>query len=100
MGADQVASSTQSTDARSQIKTVGVIGAGQMGNGIAHVISLAGYSVRLNDIDADRITAAMTTIEGNMRRQLARNIITEADMSAGLQRVSAAKSNEDLIGCD
>ena len=48
------------------IKNVGVIGAGQMGNGIAHVCALAGYSVMLNDVAPDRIKAAMATINGNM----------------------------------
>ena len=59
------------------IKTVGVIGAGQMGNGIAHVCALAGYSVMLNDIAGDRIKAGMATINGNMTRQVSRKIITE-----------------------
>jgi 3-hydroxybutyryl-CoA dehydrogenase len=85
---------------RERIRNVGIIGAGQMGNGIAHVISLAGYNVRLNDIDPDRIKDALGTIEGNMRRQLARNLINEQDMSAGLQRISGANSYEDLKGCD
>ncbi len=60
-----------------KIQTVGVIGAGQMGNGIAHVCSLAGYSVLLNDISAERIKAGMATINGNMTRQVAKNVITE-----------------------
>jgi 3-hydroxybutyryl-CoA dehydrogenase len=85
---------------RELIRNVGIIGAGQMGNGIAHVISLAGYNVRLNDIDPNRIKDALGTIEGNMRRQLARNLINEQDMSAGLQRISGANSYEDLKGCD
>jgi 3-hydroxybutyryl-CoA dehydrogenase len=85
---------------RERIRNVGIIGAGQMGNGIAHVISLAGYNVRLNDIDPNRIKDALGTIEGNMRRQLARNLINEQDMSAGLQRISGANSYEDLKGCD
>ena len=52
------------------IKNVGVIGAGQMGNGIAHVCALAGYSVMLNDVSGDRIKAGMATINGNMARQV------------------------------
>jgi 3-hydroxybutyryl-CoA dehydrogenase len=52
------------------IRSVGVIGAGQMGSGIAHVCSLAGYSVRLNDIAPDRIRAGLATINGNMARQV------------------------------
>ena len=57
------------------IKTVGVIGAGQMGNGIAHVCSLAGYSVMLNDVSPDRIKAGMATINGNMARQVSKKAI-------------------------
>ena len=54
------------------IQNVGVIGAGQMGNGIAHVCALAGYSVMLNDLSADRIKAGMATINGNMASRSAR----------------------------
>ena len=54
-----------------KIQSVGVIGAGQMGNGIAHVCALAGYSVMLNDVSADRIKAGIATINGNMTRQVA-----------------------------
>ena len=72
------------------IKTVGVIGAGQMGNGIAHVMALAGYDVTLNDLSQDALTAALAKIEKNMVRQVSRNLITEADMQAGLARISPA----------
>jgi 3-hydroxybutyryl-CoA dehydrogenase len=53
----------------SNIRTVGVIGAGQMGNGIAHVCAVAGYDVLLNDADAPRIDAAIQTITKNLTRQ-------------------------------
>ena len=56
----------------SEIKTVGVIGAGQMGNGIAHVCALAGFDVRLNDLSEERINAGLATINGNMARQVAK----------------------------
>ena len=84
------------------IKTVGVIGAGQMGNGIAHVMALAGYDVTLNDLSQDALTAALTKIEKNMVRQVSRNLITEADMQAGLARISpaldvAALGTADLV---
>ena len=59
------------------IKKVGVIGAGQMGSGIAHVCSLAGYDVKLHDVSADRIKQALATINGNMARQVSKKIITE-----------------------
>ena len=85
-----------------EIKTVGVIGAGQMGNGIAHVMALAGYDVTLNDLSQDALTAALAKIEKNMVRQVSRNLITEADMQAGLARISpvldvAALGTADLV---
>ena len=54
------------------IKKIGVIGAGQMGSGIAHVVALAGFDVRINDVSADRIKAGIATINGNMARQVSR----------------------------
>jgi 3-hydroxybutyryl-CoA dehydrogenase len=59
------------------IKKVGVIGSGQMGNGIAHVAALAGFDVVLNDISADRLKSGMATINGNLSRQVAKKVITE-----------------------
>jgi len=53
-----------------RIERVGIIGAGQMGNGIAHVFALAGYDVIMNDIDADALTAAVQRIDKNMQRQV------------------------------
>jgi 3-hydroxybutyryl-CoA dehydrogenase len=82
------------------IRSVGVIGAGQMGSGIAHVCALAGYSVRLNDISPDRIRAALATINGNMARQVGKQIITESDRKAALERIEASDSIEELGQCD
>jgi 3-hydroxybutyryl-CoA dehydrogenase len=82
------------------IKTIGVIGAGQMGNGIAHVCSLAGLEVRLNDLSEDRINAGLATINGNMARQVAKEAITDADRQAALARITPAPSYEALAGCD
>ncbi len=84
----------------SNIRTVGVIGAGQMGNGIAHVCALAGYDVLLNDADAARIDAALETVAKNMHRQVGRNIISPADMDAGLKRIKAAPKLEAFEACD
>ena len=68
------------------IKTVGVIGSGQMGNGIAHVAALAGFNVVLNDISAERLKSAMATINGNLSRQVARKTITEEAHKNALAR--------------
>ena len=72
------------------IKTVGIIGAGQMGNGIAHVVSLAGYNVLLNDISKERVETALATINGNMSRQVHRGKITEEDRDKALSLIGYA----------
>jgi 3-hydroxybutyryl-CoA dehydrogenase len=82
------------------IKTVGVVGAGQMGNGIAHVCALAGYDVLLHDADAPRIDAAIQIISKNMARQVHRELIKQADMDAGLKRINGAAKLEALGPCD
>jgi 3-hydroxybutyryl-CoA dehydrogenase len=84
------------------IQTVGVIGAGQMGNGIAHVFALAGYDVRLNDVNAEQIDRALERIEKNMARQVAKGVITEADKSDALALIRktpdiAEAANVDLV---
>jgi 3-hydroxybutyryl-CoA dehydrogenase len=82
------------------IKSVGVIGAGQMGNGIAHVCSLAGIPVLLNDVAGERIKAAMATINGNMARQVARKAISEDQKKAALALIKPAEKYEALADCD
>jgi 3-hydroxybutyryl-CoA dehydrogenase len=82
------------------IRKVGVIGAGQMGNGIAHVCALAGLDVTLNDIAPDRIKAAIATVNGNMARQVGRARITEDERQAALKRISAAEKLDALSDCD
>ena len=71
------------------IQNVGVIGAGQMGNGIAHVCALAGYSVMFNDVSPDRIKEALATINGNMARQVGNKRISE-DQTQGRARAHQA----------
>jgi len=75
-----------------EIRTVGVIGAGQMGNGIAHVCALAGYEVLLNDRDEAQIDAALDTIQRNMSRQVTRGLIEHDAMEAAVGRISKAKA--------
>jgi len=83
-----------------KIQNVGVIGAGQMGNGIAHVCALAGYSVLLNDLSADRIKAGMATINGNMARQVGKKSISEDDRKNALARIKPAETYDALSDCD
>ena len=72
------------------IKTVGVIGAGQMGTGIAHVCALAGYSVLLHDVSRERIDAGVALIEKNLARQVSRGIIDDAAMHSALALIKPA----------
>jgi 3-hydroxybutyryl-CoA dehydrogenase len=83
-----------------EIATVGIIGAGQMGCGIAHVIALSGVPVRMNDIDPARFDKATGIIGRNMQRQVMRGQITDADMQAALARITYAKTFENFDGCD
>jgi 3-hydroxybutyryl-CoA dehydrogenase len=79
-----------------EIKTVGIVGAGQMGSGIAHVCALAGYDVRLNDLDPDRVKDGLLQIERNMVRQVSRGLITPEAMEAGLKRISATSDLAEI----
>ncbi len=82
------------------LQTIGVIGAGQMGNGIAHVCALAGYSVMLNDISSDRIKEGLATINGNMARQVGKKAISDEDRKAALARIKPADKYDGLGTCD
>ncbi|MGY0571119.1 3-hydroxybutyryl-CoA dehydrogenase [Bradyrhizobium sp. RDM12] len=82
------------------IKKVGVIGAGQMGNGIAHVAALAGFDVVLNDISADRLKSGMATINGNLARQVSKKGVTEDDKAKAMARIKLAEKLDDLADCD
>ena len=82
------------------IKKVGVVGAGQMGSGIAHVCALAGFDVRLNDIAADRVKAGIATINGNMARQVSRKRITEEQRQAALKKIVPTEMLDGLGDCD
>jgi 3-hydroxybutyryl-CoA dehydrogenase len=79
-----------------EIQTIGIVGAGQMGNGIAHVMSLAGYDIMLNDISQDSLDKAMEIMKGNMSRQAGRGKISEADMDAALARITTTTTLTDL----
>jgi 3-hydroxybutyryl-CoA dehydrogenase len=83
-----------------QIKTVGVIGAGQMGSGIAHVVALGGYDVLLNDVAGERLTNALDVIKGNMGRQVGKGVIDQAAMDAAFKRIKAVSTAAELSACD
>ena len=83
-----------------EIRKIGIIGAGQMGNGIAHVCALAGFSVLLNDLAPDRIKEGLATINGNMARQVGKKVITEDQRQAALGRIAPAEKLEQLGDCD
>jgi 3-hydroxybutyryl-CoA dehydrogenase len=82
------------------IRKVGVIGAGQMGNGIAHVTALAGHDVYLNDLSRETIESALATINGNMARQVRNGKISEDARKDALARIHIAESLSDLEDCD
>ncbi|EIG59498.1 MULTISPECIES: 3-hydroxybutyryl-CoA dehydrogenase [Bradyrhizobium] len=82
------------------IKKVGVIGAGQMGNGIAHVAALAGFDVVLNDISTDRLKSGMATINGNLTRQVSKKAVSEDDKAKAMARIVAGEKLDDLADCD
>ena len=83
-----------------EIKKIGIIGAGQMGNGIAHVMALASYDVVLNDINQQSLDAAVSAIQKNMARQASRGKISEADVSAALSRITTTLALPDVGGTD
>jgi 3-hydroxybutyryl-CoA dehydrogenase len=74
------------------IRTIGVIGAGQMGNGIAHVCALAGFDVLLNDVSPERLEAGIKTIQRNLDRQVHREIITVEQRDAAVRRIKPVTS--------
>lgn len=82
------------------IRSVGVIGAGQMGNGISHVCALAGIDVLLQDVSEDIIQSGIATINGNLARQVAAGKIPEAECKAAQARVKPALTMEEIGGVD
>jgi len=82
------------------IKTVGVVGAGQMGNGIAHVFALAGFDVAMSDISEDALTAAMANIQKGMDRQVSKNLITETARAEALSRITTTQDLAQIGGAN
>jgi 3-hydroxybutyryl-CoA dehydrogenase len=82
------------------IETIGIVGAGQMGSGIAHVAALAGYKVLLYYVSPEQIEKGMATVSGNMARQVSHGKLEEKDRQAASARITAAPKIEDLAGAD
>ena len=82
------------------IENVGIVGAGQMGGGIAHVVSLSGRKVYLLDIDQGLLTGSIQTIEKNMARQASRGKVSEDDVKAALSRIETGTDYSGFSNCD
>ena len=83
-----------------EIRRIGIIGAGQMGSGIAQVCATSGYDVSLHDISEDRIHAGLATVNGNMAKLVQKGTIGEVERRVALERISPAPQLEDLGDCD
>lgn len=83
-----------------QIKSVGIIGAGQMGSGIAHVCALGGYDVLLHDVSQEKITDGLSLIERNLSRQVVRGLIDQTAMDAAMARIKPAPELQTVGGTD
>jgi 3-hydroxybutyryl-CoA dehydrogenase len=82
------------------IRKIGIVGAGQMGSGIAHVVSLAGYDVMINDLSKDKVENALATIERNLSRQIASGKINEEEKRQALSRLSYVETFQGFADAD
>ncbi|HTY68901.1 MAG TPA: 3-hydroxybutyryl-CoA dehydrogenase [Alphaproteobacteria bacterium] len=82
------------------MKTIGIVGAGQMGSGISHVCALAGLDVKLLDANADMLPKALANIGGNMDRQIKRNQITADAKAAAMKRIATSDDYGVFKDCD
>jgi 3-hydroxybutyryl-CoA dehydrogenase len=88
------------SDQNTNIKSIGVIGAGQMGSGISHVCALAGYQVRLMDVDTKALDNALQVVDRNLARQVTRGKVSDTDKNAAMKRIKTG-AGYDLFGdCD
>ena len=83
-----------------QLKTVGIVGAGQMGSGIAYVSALAGYDVLLNDVDFERIEAGLANIQRNFARQVSKGALTQAVVDQAMDRIKSSTDYADFKDAD
>jgi 3-hydroxybutyryl-CoA dehydrogenase len=84
----------------SKFQTIGVVGAGTMGNGIAHVFARSGFSVRLCEVEQRFLDRGLDTIRKNMAREVAKSKLTQPEMDAALGRISGTLERASLIDCD
>src|ERR1700733_11074603 len=82
------------------IRKIGIVGAGQMGNGIAHVCALSGFHVLLNDVAPARITEGLAPIRGTLARQARRQRISDEQRQAAIKRIAPAMTLDELGDCD
>jgi 3-hydroxybutyryl-CoA dehydrogenase len=82
------------------IATIGVVGAGTMGNGIAHVFARSSFAVTLCDVEQKLLDGAIETITKNLGREVVKNKITAADKSAALERITTTLDRPKLADCD
>ncbi len=83
-----------------EIRTVGIIGAGQMGSGIAHACAVAGFDVRLHDVSEEKIRQGLATVNGNLARQVSKGSLDEADRRTALDRIRPAADYDAFAECD
>ena len=82
------------------VKIIGIIGAGQMGNGIAHVFAIAGYNVLLSDQNQEVLNHATSIIENNMKRQVLKNTISDEECKVALARIKTTINLSDFNNVD
>ena len=100
-GADILADPvSQRTRELEPIRKIGIVGAGQMGGGIAHVVALSGYDVAINDVAKERFDTALAAIDKNMSRQIASGKISEDERKAAIARITFAESMQDFSDAD
>src|SRR5579864_2563433 len=98
--ADHEAERAMTSERANGIKAIGIIGAGQMGSGIAHVCALAGYDVKLSDVEAKALENALAVVDRNLTRQVGRGHVSESDKAAALRRIKTGTSYDMFGDCD
>ncbi len=100
MNAQVIANVNFSAHPIQEVRKVGIVGAGQMGSGIAHVIAISGYHVLVNDLANERYETAIGNIERHLGRQVARGMLSDSDAKGALKRIGFAPSFAEFSDCD